>query len=135
MTLILRCSIDQELYRTQCETAIRETSLELTEKISQQKKSSKKDFTSCWNDQKEKESILLAGVKSREVDLAYEKFAFEKANYGEEFQLKQNAYVVDEKKHALELKEGTKRALMLTLIQAGKGPKEIDEYLTMLNYN
>ena len=121
------------LYRTQCENAIRETSLELTEKISQQKKSAKKDFHSAWSDVKKKENILLAGVKSKEVDLAYAKFAFEKENYQEELHQKENCRMLDEKKHEMELKEGTKRALMLTLIQSGKGPAEIDEYLTMLN--
>ena len=81
--------IDQVLYRTQCENAIRETSLELTEKISQQKKSAKKDFHSAWSDVKKKENILLAGVKSKEVDLAYAKFAFEKENYQEELHQKE----------------------------------------------
>ena len=90
-------SLDQVLYRTQCENAIRETSLELTEKISQQKNSAKKDFHSAWSDVKEKESILLAGVKSREVDLAYAKFAFEKENYQEELHQKENCRMLDEK--------------------------------------
>ena len=55
---------------------------------------------------------------------------------GEREQLHQTetCRMLDEKKHEMELKEGTTRALMLTLIQSGKGPAEINEYLTMLNY-
>ena len=99
-----------------------------------QKKSAKKDFHSAWSDVKKKENILLAGVKSREVDLAYAKFAFKKENYQEQLHQKENCRILDEKKHEMELKKGTKRALMLTLIQSGKGPAEINEYLT-INFN
>jgi len=117
----------------QCENAIRETSEELTEKISQQKKV-KKDFYSAWNDVKDKEATLGAHARNREVDLAFQKFEFEKGTLREELDLKHNSFIVDEKKHALEQKEGTKRALMIQLIQSGKSAAEIDEYLTLLNY-
>jgi len=59
---------------------------------------------------------LGAHAKNREVDLAFVKFEFEKGT------------------HALDQKEGTKRALMIQLIQSGKSAAEIDEYLTLLNY-
>jgi len=68
------------------------------------------------------------------VDLAFQRFEFEKGNFREELYLKNSAFIVDEKKHALEQKEGTKRALMLALIQSGKSAAEIDDYLTLLYY-
>ena len=86
------------------------------------------------NDATDKKNVLMAGIKSREVDLAYDRFDYEKEHYEDEISLRKSAMLMDEKKHAFEQKESTKRALILSLITSGKNATEIDEYLTLLNY-
>ena len=102
---------------------------ELTAKIAEMKNNGtgkgRKDFTSTFAD-----------AKAKEIELAKEKFEFEKENY----QTKRG----DENSHALaklkqadshlqaQLQQDTKKAIITEMIRKGSSKEEINEYLQML---
>ena len=97
-------------------------------------KKPKKDFTSSYAELKTKEILLTNDLKVKEFELAHEKFSWDKENYVEEFRLKQQALADNKEKHEAELKETTKRSMILNLLDQKKSPDEIKEMLNMLGY-
>ena len=110
-----------------------EESKMLAEKLSTKKP--KKDFTSSYSDLKTKEMLMNNELKVQELDLSKERFLWDKENYAGEYRLKEQALQHQNMQKDAELKEGTKRAVMLNLMGQGKSAVEIKEMLTMLGYN
>jgi len=110
-----------------------EESKMLAEKLSTKKP--KKDFTSSYSELKTKEMLMNNDLKVQELDLSKERFSWDKENYAGEYRLKEQALQLQNMQKDAELKEGTKRAVMLNLMGQGKSAVEIKEMLTMLGYN
>ena len=68
-------------------------------------------------------------LKVQELELSKERFLWDKENYAGEYRLKEQALQHQNIQKDAELKEGTKRAVMLNLMGQGKSAVEIKEML------
>jgi len=109
-----------------------EESKMLSEKLLAKKP--KKDFTSSYSELKTKEMLMANELKVQELELAKDRFLWDKENYAGEFRLKEQSLFDQNWQKEAELKEGTKRALLLNLMGQGKSAVEIKDMLTTLGY-